>query len=64
MLSEATPLKEEFTMKIIDYIMVHATTPVGLTDKVREKIAEGYQPFGNMVYANGAAFQPMVKYSS
>lgn len=51
-------------MKIIDYIMVHATTPVGLTDKVREKIAEGYQPFGNMVYANGAAFQPMVKYSS
>ena len=51
-------------MKIIDYIMVHAINPVGLTDKVREKIAGGYQPFGNFVYYNGSAFQAMVKYSS
>ncbi len=51
-------------MKITNYIIVHASTPLGLTDKVQEKIVEGYQPFGNMVYSNGSAFQPMVKYSS
>ena len=60
MLSEATPLKEELYMT--DYIIVSALNPGDLSRKVREKISEGYQPFGNMVYTNNGYYhQPMVK---
>lgn len=52
-------------MKITDYIIVHGSTTLDLARKVREKIAEGYQPFGNMVYAGTSIYhQPMVKYAS
>ena len=64
MLSEATPLKEELYMTITDYIIVLAVNPGDLARKVREKITEGYQPFGNMVFTtNGYYHQPMVKYA-
>lgn len=47
---------------INDYIIVYAGTPGSLENEVREKIAEGYQPFGSIaVSPSGCYCQPMVK---
>lgn len=51
--------------KIIDYMVIGSDSPIvnHLTQKVRDAMKSGWQPFGNICTVRGSTFfQPMVKY--
>lgn len=47
--------------KIIDYTIVGEKYPHTLSEKVKEHMSEGWEPYGNITI-NHWCYQPMVKY--
>jgi hypothetical protein len=44
-------------MRVTDYMILHAESNKGLTDKVKESIARGWEPQGGVLVGGGIKYQ-------
>lgn len=51
-------------MEIVDYIIIRGFALQMIEQQVRNKLKEGYQPFGSLAANESVLLQPMVKYKN
>lgn len=50
--------------KIVDYYICQYHNSSGFVSSVKERIKEGFQPYGSAFVDEGVYFQPMVRYET